>query len=424
MEVAEQKKVMVPKLRFREFEDAWAKKSIDELDIYVSDGNYGELYPRADAFTQTGVPFIRANNMVNGILSWDDMRFIPVELHATLTSGHLKTGDILVSTRGDIGTLALVNSEFNGANINAQICLLRCNEAGLSIGFTFFALQISNSTKQFVELQTGSALKQLPRKNLVQVKLNLPTLPEQKKIAGFLSAVDEKLKHLNRKKELLQQYKKGVMQKLFSQELRFKREDGSDYEDWEEKRLGEIGDTYNGLTGKTAEDFGKGLPYVNYKQIFDNSRIDPAKFDFVKINEGEKQSKAVYGDVFFTTSSETRIEVGFASVLLDEVEELYLNSFCFGYRIRSFEVLDPEFARYLFRNEMFRKDIIKLGQGSTRYNMSKNEMKRMFVSLPCREEQQKIAAFLSSLDGKIDAVSAQIELTQQFKKGLLQEMFV
>jgi type I restriction enzyme S subunit len=203
--------------------------------------------------------------------------------------------------------------------------------------------------------------------------------------------------------------------------LRFKEFEG---EDWEVKKLGEVGSYYNGLTGKTKENFGSGKPFIKYKQIFDNSRIDLTKCDFVEIFENENQRKAQYGDIFFTTSSETPLEIGFSSVLLDEIDELYLNSFSFGFRPKLFQILVPTFAQFLFRSNVFRKEIIKLAQGSTRYNMSKVQLMKTEISLPCESEQQKIANFLTSIDERIGKVSEEIGEMERYKKGLLQGMFV
>ena len=112
-------------------------------------------------------------------------------------------------------------------------------------------------------------------------------------------------------------------------QLRFKDKDenGNDYPNWEEKQLGEIGKTFNGLTGKTKEDFGTGKPFIQYMQIFKSSKIDSSMFGLVNVRDNERQNIVNYGDVFFTTSSETPNEIGFASVLLDDIKELYLNTF-------------------------------------------------------------------------------------------------
>jgi type I restriction enzyme M protein len=204
---------------------------------------------------------------------------------------------------------------------------------------------------------------------------------------------------------LLEKYKTGLIQKLFSQEIRFKNENSKPYPEWKRISMGKIGKTYNGLSGKNKDDFGNGKPYIQYKQIFDDSKIDINKFDFVRISENENQSKAQFGDVFFTTSSETPHEIGFSSVLLDEVEDLYLNSFCFGYRPNSLNELNPVFAQFLFRSEIFRREILKLAQGSTRYNMSKIELMKTLIPIPIIEEQIKIATILTAISEKIKIIS-------------------
>ncbi len=207
-------------LRFKDDEGRdfpeWEIKMLSDVNIYISDGNYGEQYPKAEELKQSGVPFIRANN-INGLsLSWADMKFIDHSLHKVLTSGHLETNDILVTTRGDIGMVAYVNDEFHGANINAQICLLRViDKSKLN---TRYLLQLLSSTycqKQFKELQTGSALKQLPKKNLTQIEILYPVISEQTKIANFLTALDEKISHNQTQLNAMKQYKQGLLQQMF-----------------------------------------------------------------------------------------------------------------------------------------------------------------------------------------------------------------
>jgi type I restriction enzyme S subunit len=267
--------------------------------------------------------------------------------------------------------------------------------------------------------------------DLKSIPINIPSLPEQQKIAAFLTEVDAKLSQLTKKKVLLENYKKGVMQQIFSQEIRFKHNNStkfgtrevSEFPDWEVKKLGDVGTTLNGLTGKTKEDFGAGKPYIQYKQVFNSSKINIEKCGLVDISDSDKQTKVKYGDVFFTTSSETPKEIGTASVLLDNIEEMYLNSFCFGFRVEQ-TLLYPPFSQYLFRNNDFRKKMIPLAQGSTRYNISKSAFLKLKVKLPKVEEQNKIANFLSDLDAKIEVLSTSIENTETFKKGLLQQMFV
>jgi type I restriction enzyme S subunit len=192
------------------------QKCIKDLNLYISDGNYGELYPTASQFETVGIPFIRANNIKNLRITNDDMRFIDEDLNRVLVSGHLKENDILVTTRGDIGMLALVDKQHENSNINAQICLLRVlNSKELDSLYLLYFLHSSFGQKQFKELQTGTALKQLPKKNLNQIIVLIPCLEEQTKIANFLSAIDQKIEVVAQQIEQAKTWKKGLLQQMF-----------------------------------------------------------------------------------------------------------------------------------------------------------------------------------------------------------------
>lgn len=220
-----------------------------------------------------------------------------------------------------------------------------------------------------------------------------------------------------------QQQKKALMQQLLTGKKRLLDENGGRFSgEWEYTIFGDLGDTYTGLTGKTKEDFGAGKPYIPYINIFKNSRIDTQSLEYVQVHDDERQSVVKYGDIFFTTSSETPDEVGMSSVLLDEVGEVFLNSFCFGFRLNNFETLIPEFARYLFRSEHVRRQISTLGQGATRYNLSKLQLIKLELNHPCVEEQQKIAAVLSSADAEIATLERKLTCLKDEKKALMQQL--
>jgi len=407
----------MPALRFPEFKGEWGKKKLGMV-AKISSG---------------GTPSRGNSDFWNGHISWVSTSLICFntifETEEYITAKGLECssaklfppGIVLMAMYGQgktRGKVALLGIE---AATNQACAAIIPDSAKLNECFLF--QNLAGRYEEIRNLSNQGGQENLSGELIKSITITFPTIPEQQNIATFLTAIDEKLTQLKKQKALLEQYKKGVMQRIFSQEIRFRDDNGEEFPEWEEKKLGDIGETYNGLTGKNKENFGQGKPYIQYKQIFDNSKIDISRFEYVEISGNEKQNKVIFGDVFFTISSETPDEIGTASVLLDAVGELYLNSFCFGYRPHSFELISPYFARYLFRNEIFRNLIVKLAQGSTRYNMSKVQLMKLEVLLPCFAEQTKIANFLSALDDKINHCSIQIDKTEKWKKGLLQKMF-
>ena len=205
--------------------------------------------------------------------------------------------------------------------------------------------------------------------------------------------------------------------------LRFKREDGTDYPEWEDWVLDSIGSFYGGLSGKTKEDFGKGnSKFVTYMNVYKNIFAMQEMLESVDISDNEKQNKVKYGDLLMTQSSETVEELGMSSVYLF-YDEPYLNSFCFGLHLYNHALTYPMYIGYLMRSEAIRKQIMREGQGISRINLSPNRMKGMILSLPCLEEQQKIADFLSNVDEVIAQSEAEVANLQQQKKAAMQKIF-
>ena len=283
-----------------------------------------------------------------------------------------------------------------------------------------YAFLTSSRTQFLMNTYAGSsAIPDLNHGDFYSLDFLLPPLKEQQKIAQILTTWDDAISKQETLIKAQEELKKGLMQNLLSGEVRF---DGFDGE-WEEVRLGDIGKTYGGLTGKTAEDFGRGdSKYITYKNIFNNSKINPFIFESVKVNVTEKQNKVIYGDILFTTSSETPEEVGMSSVLLTEIDDVYLNSFCFGYRAKDLNALDPKFSRFYFRSYYMRDKISRLAQGSTRFNLSKLQVMKIKIKLPLQAEQQKIAQVLTLADKNIDLLKNELEALKEQKRGLMQRL--
>lgn len=411
---------MVPRLRFPEFEGKWDKEKVGNVFSIFN----GYAFSSSDSVDE-GCLWVKIADVGIQKMKTDNLSYLPKSFTVKHSKFLLKENDYVVALTRPIlsGELkvARINEFFNNSLLNQRVGKLISNE---NLDYIYFLLQNKRLIKSIENNIAGSDPPNLSPNEINNIKVGLPKKDEQTKIATFLSAIDKRINLLQKKKADLEQYKKGVMQKLFSQAIRFKDENGNDFPVWEEKMLGKLGNTYNGLTGKTKIDFGKGKPYIQYMQIFSNSKINISDFGLVDISENENQSKVQYGDIFFTTSSETPDEIGTASVLIDSVEEVYLNSFCFGFRPNSLDELVPEFAQFFFRSENIRREVVKLAQGSTRYNMSKVELMKLKFEIPQQIEQQKIANFLSSITNYIEKLGCQIDNSILFKQGLLQKMFV
>ena len=258
--------------------------------------------------------------------------------------------------------------------------------------------------------------KRLYWDSFATIGCTLPPIEEQRKIAAILTTQDRVIELKEKRLAEKQRQKKYLMQQLLTGKKRLPGFSG----EWKSVIMGEIGATFSGLSSKSKEDFGQGKPYIPYINIYSNSIIDTKKLEYVRISDEERQEKVKYGDIFFTTSSETPDEVGMSSVLLSGVDEVYLNSFCFGFRLYDFSVLLPVFAAQYFRGDAFRSIIKVLAQGATRYNLSKNNLLKCRLSLPSIREQTAIAEILSAADREIDLLRQDIEQEKQKKKALMQ----
>lgn len=190
--------------------------------------------------------------------------------------------------------------------------------------------------------------------------------------------------------------------------------------DWEQRKLGDIGSTFTGLSGKTKEDFGHGdAQFITYMNVFSNPVANLEMTEAVEIDA--KQNCVKKGDVFFTTSSETPEEVGMSCVMPENKDNIYLNSFCFGYRPT--EKFDLDYLAYVLRADSFRQEMTFLAQGISRYNISKNKVMEVSIPIPNLEEQTMVGQYFSNLDHLITLHQRKCEQTKKLKKYMLQKMF-
>ena len=290
-----------------------------------------------------------------------------------------KKGDILISASGSIGRTV----EFAGNNEyfqDSNIVWLSHDER-LSNSF----LKCFYSVVKWAGIE-GSTIKRLYNDNILNTVICMPSVPEQEHIGLFFENLDN-LITLHQRKCI---FFTGRAGRLIST-VNKKRITSS----WEQRKLGDIGETYTGLSGKTKADFGHGQArFVTYMNVFSNPISNPEMTEPIEIDP--KQNEVEVGDVLFTTSSETPEEVGMSSVLLEKRGKTYLNSFCFGFRPS--EKIDSYYLAYMLRSESAREKIILLAQGISRYNISKNKVMEIAVSLPSLDEQKLIGQYFRQLD--------------------------
>jgi type I restriction enzyme S subunit len=197
----------------------WERKEIGKLNLFIADGNYSSKYPKASEFVSSGVPFIRANNLRDGTVIGTDLRFISETKHKELKKGHLKEKDLLITTRGEIGTVALVPANFEDANINAQIVLFRCLDEQVNPAYLLCAFQNKKTKKMLEGYQTGTALKQLPVGRLEKFPILVPQSDLQKKFASIFFALQKQKKSLRNSEILFENLFQSLQQRAFKGEL-------------------------------------------------------------------------------------------------------------------------------------------------------------------------------------------------------------
>ncbi|MCC6922439.1 MAG: restriction endonuclease subunit S [Nitrosomonas sp.] len=244
------------------------------------------------------------------------------------------------------------------------------------------------------------------------------TRAEQTAIANALSDADALIQSLTSFIAKKRQIKQGAMQNLLNP-----YENGQLKEGWVVKKLGEVGATYGGLSGKTKVDFGSGdARYIPFMNVMSNVIIDVEFLEKVIVGKSENQNKVRKGDLFFNGSSETPDELGLCAVLNDDIDNLYLNSFCFGFRLFNEKEVYATYLAYLFRSSYGRELLYSLAQGATRYNLSKMNFLKLEITMPSYSAQSEIARTISDIDAEIAAFEDKLAKYRHIKQGMMQNL--
>ena len=401
------KALNVPHLRFPEFTGEWKKVLLGQI-ANITKGNgiskeqlsdqgtpcilYGELYTKYKS------------EIINEIYS-----------KTALNSSSLvksQANDVIIPCSGetaiDISTARCVpyNNILLGGDLN--IIRLKSQDGG------FFAYQLNGVRKHDIaRIAQGVSVVHLYGENLKKIKVFYPSIEEQRKITSLLSLIDERIATQNKIIEKLESLIQAMCDTLIESEL---CKVGLSFSDF--------GESYSGLSGKSAEDFGEGCPYITYMNVNQNQIIDTTNVGLVKINEAEQQSVVRYGDILFTLSSETPEEVGMGAVYLGKTYPLYLNSFCFGVHIIDESKIFPPFLAYYISTQSFRKAVYPLAQGSTRFNLQKSDFMKKVFPFPIAERQNKIYSVLKTYSDKLSAEKSIAKLFCEQKNYLLRQLFI
>ena len=404
----ENKVINVPHLRFPEFSGEW---EIYPLTDFMSFKN--GMNPDAKRFGR-GTKFISVMDILNNqFICYDNIRASVEVVDGDIETYGVNYGDILFQrsseTLEDVGQanvyLDSKPAVFGGFVIRGK------SKSNYYPMFFRYLLASPTARKKIIVKGAGAQHFNIGQDGLSKVCLNIPSIQEQEKIAKLFECIDTRIATQNKIIEKLQSLIKGLNDNIH------KGIKG------ETVCFSDLGEAYSGLSGKGGDDFGYGEPFITYMNVYQNTYISEKDYELVQIAPNEKQNSVQYGDALFTLSSETPEEVGIGAVYLGNTQKLYLNSFCFGIHFYDERVL-PQYLAHFISSSSFRRAIYPLAQGSTRFNLQKNDFMKMKFLLPSLEKQGHIANTLDALHCRL---ANEKSLTEQYillKKYLLSLMFI
>jgi type I restriction enzyme S subunit len=331
-----------------------------------------------------------------------------------VSGGKLKCypGDIIFGKRRAYQRKAGIVTETGICSAHAFV--FRANEEIIDKSLLPFFLHSDLFMHKMIDISVGGLSPTINWSDLKHQEFLLPPKEQQAELAELLWAMDDVIE----KDSVLQ----NSYEVFFKKEIDTKTSAQNDYCK-NKYLLKALGETFNGLSGKTKADFGHGERFVTYMNVYKNFEIDEDIFDLVQISDTDKQNKVKYGDIIFTGSSETPDEVGITSVVLKTID-YYLNSFCFGFRLFDFTKLHPMYAMFLFRNNEIRHFLNLRAQGSTRFNLSKTALKeKLFLALPDINKQLEVGEYLNGLKENSVILESKLASSKALQKSLINQLF-
>ena len=416
-----------PKLRFKEFDGDWSQSKIGEIFQVTS----GSTPLRSDNrfFENADIAWVKTTDLNNGLIEKTEEKISQIALKETSVK-ILPKGTVFVAMYGGFNQIGRTGLLVHEAACNQALSAIYPNEKIDSYFLLTFLNHKVDDWKNFA----ASSRKDpnITKSDVLAFPLKYPVKEEQTKIASFLSAVDEKISQLTQKHELLSQYKQGMMQKLFSQQLRFKADDGSEFGEWEEVKFSGIFNFHqtNSYSRALLAEYGEimnihyGDIHTKFSMLFDvNKESVPFLNDEVDTSKIAKEQFLKVGDLVIADASEDYKDIG-KSIEVISLNNQKVVAGLHTYIARPVKPFALGFCGYMMQTFPVREQIKKLATGISVLGISKTNLGKVELKVPSLEEQTKIANFLSAIDQKIEVVVQQIEQAKTWKKGLLQQMFV
>ena len=397
------------------FSDEWETKHLKELGQFSK----GRGIKRDDV-SDEGLPCVRYGELYTRYQDYILKVASRIPPSVAATALPIKTGDLLFAGSGEtaeeIGRCAAYlggEQAYAGGDV---IVLTPSGQNPIYLGHLMNSPIVS---AQKARMAQGDAVVHIYINNLAQVQIELPPITEQNAIAEVLSDVDGLINALEALIAKKRAIKQATMQQLLTGKTRLPGFSGA----WEKTRMGNIGSIYGGLSGKSKVDFGGGnARYVTFLGVLENVILDRCHTELVHVGPRESQNRVMKGDLLFNASSETPGDLAIGAVMSKQLDNLYLNSFCFGFRIHDKEKYVPLFLAYFFRGNVGRNIMNALAQGATRYNMSKSQFRALEISIPSGAEQTAIASLLSDMDAEIVVLEQRRDKTRAIKQGMMQQL--
>ena len=405
-----EKQKKIPKLRFPEFEGEWIQEKLDDVASKIQDGTHFS----PELLVEGKFLYITSKNVKNGYIDLSDSYYVSYEDHKNIYKRcDTKKGDVLLTKDGTIGQ-ASINTLSEEISLLSSVAFIRAKDKYLN-EFICQLLLSPEGQREIKKSIAGQALKRITLTKIKNFNYYFPSLPEQQKIASFFTAIDQKISQLKRKLTLLEEYKKGVMQKIFSQEIRFRDDNGQEFPKWEKKRLGE-------LTYKTGKKNKGSTPYPIYS-INNREGFLPQGDQFEGVDSNSRGYdislyKIIEEKTFAYNPARINVgSIGFSGDLKDIIiSSLYV---CF----KTKQGVEDAYLLHYLKTFQFNKSVLQNVEGGVRDYLFYENFSNIKINLPSNKEQLKIANFLSAIDDKINHTQKQVEKAEVWKKGLMQQMF-